>query len=261
MKTVELIWIENKDDDVANKALTTISDLVDCGVFPDVNGQIKDGKLVVDGPEEQVDKLVLKLQKDFKEFGNIAIKENKQTIIPSFNENVQDIFNHIIKDFSVLKETKIRPKNYVSQLNDLQIKFMKFKKEAVGNDKKIIQSYINEVQELLKKDDGYTSLKPIKESNQNTDVTLDSPIRDWYVKQFPTDSMGKDIVGRFRTVIEYLLANKDVYDAFGAGDSVIRERIFEKLSEILNVDYDDIYELWLNNIVSEKLQKALKNKL
>ena len=73
--------------------------------------------------------------------------------------------------------------------------------------------------------------------------------------------MGKDIVGRFRTVIEYLLANKDVYDAFGAGDSVIRERIFEKLSEILNVDYDDIYELWLNNLVSEKLQKALKNKL
>ena len=38
---------------------------------------------------------------------------------------------------------------------------------------------------------------------------------------------------------------KDVYEALNVWDSVIRERVFGKLAEIMKVDYDYIYEQWL----------------
>ena len=42
------------------------------------------------------------------------------------------------------------------------------------------------------------------------------------------------------------LKNKiDVYSLFGVGDSVIRERLFERLAEIEGVKYSYIYDLWM----------------
>ena len=41
----------------------------------------------------------------------------------------------------------------------------------------------------------------------------------------------------------------DVYNILGVGDSMIRERVFEELSKILGVDYDVIYQKWLNQII------------
>jgi hypothetical protein len=39
----------------------------------------------------------------------------------------------------------------------------------------------------------------------------------------------------------------DIYDVIGVGDSVIRERLFEHLSEIKDVNYDYIYKKWLES--------------
>jgi hypothetical protein len=36
-----------------------------------------------------------------------------------------------------------------------------------------------------------------------------------------------------------------VYDVLGVDDSLVRERVFGKLSEIMNVDYAVIYKKWL----------------
>ena len=43
------------------------------------------------------------------------------------------------------------------------------------------------------------------------------------------------------------MTRNNFYEAVGNGiDSIIRERIFEKLSQELNVDYGVIYNMWLN---------------
>jgi hypothetical protein len=34
----------------------------------------------------------------------------------------------------------------------------------------------------------------------------------------------------------------------GADDSIVRERIFEKLAELKKVDYDVIYDIWLSAV-------------
>jgi hypothetical protein len=40
---------------------------------------------------------------------------------------------------------------------------------------------------------------------------------------------------------------ENIYDLIGVGDSLVRERIFEALAEIMNVEYDYIYHQWLGN--------------
>lgn len=75
---------------------------------------------------------------------------------------------------------------------------------------------------------------------------FNSKIRDWYVKAYPTDNLGEEIsdatfVDLFDALDNYL----DVYKLLGVGDSLIRERCFEKLAEIIDEDYGYVYEQWM----------------
>lgn len=49
----------------------------------------------------------------------------------------------------------------------------------------------------------------------------------------------------FKDVFNTLDSYQDVYKLIGVDDSVVRERVFGKLSEIMKVDYDTIYNKWL----------------
>lgn len=72
-------------------------------------------------------------------------------------------------------------------------------------------------------------------------------IKEWYIKEYPTDELGveinKDIT--FYDLFIVLDTYKDVYEALSVADSIIRERVFNKLAEIMCVDYDYIYTQWL----------------
>lgn len=81
-------------------------------------------------------------------------------------------------------------------------------------------------------------------------INLDTNVKKFYIKAYPTDTEGAKIRSNltFRTLLsKFLLAPKDIYDIVGVGDSVIRERIFEALSKILNCNYDVIYKIWLDD--------------
>ena len=71
-------------------------------------------------------------------------------------------------------------------------------------------------------------------------------IKDWYLKTYPTDKLGEELNGRatFYDLFEVLDYHQDIYNLFGIDDSIIRERIFEKLSEIMECSYDEIYNQW-----------------
>jgi hypothetical protein len=78
---------------------------------------------------------------------------------------------------------------------------------------------------------------------------LNKKIRDWYIKTYPTDEEGKEIDDKitFKAFYGYLWQGYDVYEVLEVNDSLIRERVFEKLSEILGVDYDVVYKKWLQS--------------
>lgn len=76
---------------------------------------------------------------------------------------------------------------------------------------------------------------------------LDLKVKDWYIKEYPNDKLGLEIPEKltFQNIFDYLDNYKDIYSLLeNASDSVIRERIFEKLANIMNVDYNYIYEQW-----------------
>lgn len=71
-------------------------------------------------------------------------------------------------------------------------------------------------------------------------------IKEWYIKEYPTDELGQNLKDNvnFYDLIKTLENCEDVYKFVGESDSIIRERLFEKLSEILECDYDEIYYQW-----------------
>ena len=72
-------------------------------------------------------------------------------------------------------------------------------------------------------------------------------IMAWYVSEYPDDELGEAInpAATFLDLFEALDNYADVYDVLGVRDSVVRERAFAKLAELIEVDYEYVYEQWL----------------
>ena len=78
---------------------------------------------------------------------------------------------------------------------------------------------------------------------------LNSSVKEWYLNSFDVDNLGSEISEdvTFGDVMRCLEEHNDFYDCIGVGDSVIRERVFEKLAEILNVEPLTVYYQWLKD--------------
>ena len=72
-------------------------------------------------------------------------------------------------------------------------------------------------------------------------------IREFYLYNYPTDELGLELneTPTFAGLLNQLIIGGDVYRYIGVSDSVIRERLFERLAEELGVSYEYVYNLWL----------------
>ena len=72
-------------------------------------------------------------------------------------------------------------------------------------------------------------------------------IKAWYTSKYPNDDLGRELISgvTFTNLFTALDTYKDIYEVLGVGDSIIRERVFSKLAEVMNVDYEYIYSQWL----------------
>jgi hypothetical protein len=73
-------------------------------------------------------------------------------------------------------------------------------------------------------------------------------IREFYLENYPTDELGVEVNDgvTFSGLLNVLFTDGNVYEYIGVGDSIVRERLFEKLAEELGTPYDYVYNLWLN---------------
>lgn len=79
---------------------------------------------------------------------------------------------------------------------------------------------------------------------------MNQSLRKMYKKMFPTDELGEYINPKatlYGVFIE-LESGGDIYKYIGTGDSVIRERVFQLLSQKAQIPYGIIYEAWLRTI-------------
>ena len=74
-------------------------------------------------------------------------------------------------------------------------------------------------------------------------------VKEWYRGEYPTDDLGEEIKDTvtFEDIFEALDNYRDIYNEIGVTDSLVRERIFEKLAELMEVDYDYVYDQWLRS--------------
>lgn len=170
MKTVELKWIEDDNHTVAKDACDTLQGLIDGGAFPDLGVKCEDDTLYITGEKEVLDRAVMKIQKAFAKYGQIMMKEAKngtteELRIESFDDNVQDIFNHTLAEYESFKENtkEERPNTYITTLGKFQFKFNKLKEAAAKKDKKILQNILMEIDELTESYEE-NKFKPISES-------------------------------------------------------------------------------------------------
>ena len=76
---------------------------------------------------------------------------------------------------------------------------------------------------------------------------MNEKIKNWYLKNFSGDDLGEYIKENitFAGLFDCLDNYKCVYEFLGVDDSIIRERVFEKLADIMDVEYEYIYNQWL----------------
>lgn len=72
-------------------------------------------------------------------------------------------------------------------------------------------------------------------------------IRPWYMAKFPSDELGAKInpTLTFSHVWSSMKKGVDYYTML-PGDSVVRERVFDGISDAYKIPYDTVYETWLN---------------
>ena len=74
-----------------------------------------------------------------------------------------------------------------------------------------------------------------------------SKVADWYAVAYPDDEWGNQMMNKgiiFQDVFECLQVGFNVYALLGAGDSVVRERVFTALATLMGCSYDHIYLQW-----------------
>ena len=72
---------------------------------------------------------------------------------------------------------------------------------------------------------------------------------DWYKEKYPNDDWAIENLNRgitFQDVFECLQVGYDIYALLGAGDSIVRERVFTELATLMDCDYEHIYYQWLD---------------
>lgn len=87
----------------------------------------------------------------------------------------------------------------------------------------------------------------MKTSNEIEQLTKSISVKSWYNETFPDDELGNEINPdiTFYDMFRALDTYKDIYALLGVDDSVVRERVFYELDELLEAPKGYCYEQWL----------------
>ena len=74
-------------------------------------------------------------------------------------------------------------------------------------------------------------------------------LKEYYMRTYKSDELGKEINDNitFVDLFECLDNYQDVYSLINVYDSLVRERLFNKLASMMCVDYKYIYNQWIQS--------------
>lgn len=83
---------------------------------------------------------------------------------------------------------------------------------------------------------------------ETDNLNKDTKLRSYYLTEYGDDELGTEInpEADFMGLYEVLYNELDVYEYIGVIDSVIRERLFDALASLMDLDYEVVYDMWMN---------------
>ena len=75
--------------------------------------------------------------------------------------------------------------------------------------------------------------------NANDFPELTKSVKEWYVETYPKDEFAAEMT-EYVTFADIATVPQKIYDLLGVYDSLIRERVFNEISERCGVAYDDL---------------------
>lgn len=172
---------------------------------------------------------------------NVQVYEpNKHQFVSSLgNKKFKYVVHHFIGDGVAGRQT-IYDTNIDTKLNERQLEF-------IGDAKVDYIKFTDS--ENFEKGGAVKKRSLMSMAKYLVDDYRKEKIKDWYIKNYPKDELGDDInnVNTFEDLWNGINNQKNVYTIIGVGDSLIRERLFQNLSLIYDVDYNYVYKKWLEN--------------
>lgn len=160
-------------------------------------------------------------------------------------KNTQEFLNESIKDtdFIVYRSTVEGP----LYLTGLSTSFRKEDAVKYPTEEEAKEALHDYIQNVVDPDADDFKVARLNESKGEVDLSLN--LKEWYKEAYPDDDIYEEIIDTvtFQDVQDALNKGDNVYDVMGAHDSIVRERVFEKLSQLRNVDYDVVYNEWLDS--------------
>ena len=186
--------------------------------------------------------------------------------IIEFNDfdNLNQVVEYLLKYTNLKREEIATTEFVVEDSTNYREKFYKNSKKLLEKKLKKLEDLNDKVKDENKEE--YAAQKQklreeLKKQLESCNETLDEEdsqvkdsdplslnIKSWYMSQYPTDEVGKTLNDdvTFQDLFDCLDNYKDVYELLGGdADSIIRERVFEKLAELTDYTYEDIYNQWL----------------
>lgn len=174
---------------------------------------------------------------------NFAYDHNTMTLTFFNDKNGNTIDANEIIDYSKWSENRLQ---YLNNILNNKIESLIEKCKATSS------NFIFNAYDLVgEKSEAHKIIEQmVKENNKKIEdiiSKLDISIKDWYIKEYPSDELGNTLssTSTFLDLNNLLNSHKgnQVYGLLGGdSDTVIRERCFQKLAELTNQSYKDIYD-------------------
>lgn len=115
-----------------------------------------------------------------------------------------------------------------------------------------LPEYMEKVKNMREVDKELGNKKENLEENKVVDKLSKMNLKQLYMQEFPEEEAFFDDLNEKTTLYDVVVALNDGVDVYEVifkddhGDSVVRENVFNLISEALNIDYEDVYQCWLN---------------
>lgn len=115
-----------------------------------------------------------------------------------------------------------------------------------------LPEYMKKVKNMREVNKELGNKKESLEENKIIDKLSKMNLKQLYMQEFPEEKAFFDDLNEKTTLYDVVVALNDDVDVYEIifkddhGDSVVRENVFNLISEALNIDYEDVYQCWLH---------------